>query len=199
MTSTVRRRPLWTPALSLPVVALVAACGPSAELSVEDPQPDGEAAEVCEAVMAALPAAVEGEEARDVAGPARFSAAWGDPAIVLRCGVARPAVLTAGSDTYRPTADAVMVDDVSWLLEQREGGYRFTTTERTLFVEVDVPDSYAPEVNVLVDVAEALHEHLPYDPLWEGYYEDSKDSEASKDGAPGDGHADDGATEHDGR
>ncbi|NJQ04520.1 DUF3515 domain-containing protein [Streptomyces lonarensis] len=177
------------------MVALVAACGSSAELSVEDPQPDGEAAEVCEAVVAALPATVEGEEARDVAGPARFTAAWGDPAIVLRCGAERPAVLTPGSDTYRPTADAVMVDDVSWLLEESDGGHRFTTTERTVFVEVDVPDSYAPEVNALVDVAEALHEHLPYDPLWEDYYEDSG---APEDGAPGDGNTDDGATEHDG-
>nr|WP_275942233.1 DUF3515 domain-containing protein [Streptomyces spiramenti] len=156
----------------MPVAALVAACGSPGELSVEEPRPTGDGAEVCEAVMAALPAAVEGQEPRDVAGPARFTAAWGDPAIVLRCGVERPRALAPGSDSYNPMSDAVMVDDVSWLLEEREsGGYLFTTTERTLFVEVDVPDSYAPEVNVLVDVAEALHTHLPYDPLWESYYD----------------------------
>ncbi|MFX4291417.1 DUF3515 domain-containing protein [Streptomyces bohaiensis] len=190
MTSTVRRRPPWTPALSVPVAMLVTACGGSGELSVEEPRPDGDAAAVCETVIDALPAAVEGRDARDLAGPARFTAAWGDPAIVLRCGVERPALLTPGSESYRPTADAVMVNDVSWLVEERDGGHRFTTTERTLFVEVEVPTTYAPEVNVLVDVAEALHEHLPYDPLWEDYYEDAERSAGGAD-------AGDGSAEHD--
>ncbi|WP_258037045.1 MULTISPECIES: DUF3515 domain-containing protein [unclassified Streptomyces] len=169
MTSTVRRLRHLVPAL--PMVAFLVSCGPSSTVSVESPRPEGEAAEACDAVLAALPERVEDEESREVPGDAEYVAAWGDPAITLRCGVERPAALTPGSETYRPTSDAIQVNDVSWLLEQQADGYRFTTTERTVYVEVEVPGAYAPEVDALVDVAEAVHANVPYDPLWEQYYE----------------------------
>jgi len=69
-------------------------------------------------------------------------------------------------DSYDPTADAVDVNGVAWLLEEESDGIRFTTTERTMFVEVTVPDDYAPEVNPLTDLAAAVDEHIPADPLY---------------------------------
>ncbi len=92
---------------------------------------------------------------------------WGDPAIVLRCGVDEPRVLTPGSETYDPVgAEFVGVNEVSWLLEEEPDGARFTTVEREVFVEMTVPDSYAPEVNPLLDVAAAIDGHIPLEALY---------------------------------
>lgn len=95
----------------------------------------------------------------------KYAAEWGDPAIRLRCGVPRPAVLTPGDEHYNPTADAVEVNGVSWLMEQYDGGRRFTSTERAAWVEVTVPDAYAPEVNVLTDLAGPMRASVPERPL----------------------------------
>lgn len=75
--------------------------------------------------------------------------AWGEPAIVLRCGVPKPAALTA-------TSRCDEVDGVGWFAEQVPGGYRFTTIGRSVYVEVSVPSDYAPEANALVDLAPAV-------------------------------------------
>jgi hypothetical protein len=168
--STVRRAlPPRTSASALaPVVALVlAACtsgGGSPEVAV--PSPDGEAARACRSLAEALPRRVGEQEREALDQDTPYAAVWGDPAIVLRCGVRSPAMLTPGSDTYDPTADAVDVNGVAWLLEEESDGVRFTTTERTMFVEVTVPDDYAPEVNPLTDLAAAVDEHIPADPLY---------------------------------
>lgn len=57
------------------------------------------------------------------------------------------------------------VNGVSWLLEELSDGYRFTTTERTAFVELTVPSAYAPEVGVLTDLADAVAKSVPKKPL----------------------------------
>ncbi|HEX5566762.1 MAG TPA: DUF3515 domain-containing protein [Streptomyces sp.] len=129
------------------------------------PSPTGSAAAACRALYDALPERVDGQQRIVFTPKTRYAAAWGDPAIELGCGVPRPEVLTPGSEHYNPTADSVEVNGVSWLLEQRDGGYRFTTTGRTVFVQVTVPDTYAPEVNALTDLADAVRETIPEQPL----------------------------------
>jgi hypothetical protein len=37
----------------------------------------------------------------------------------------------------------------------------FTTWGRVLYVEVMVPDAYAPEANALVDLAPAIKQNIP--------------------------------------
>lgn len=67
-------------------------------------------------------------------------AAWGDPAIVARCGVAAPP----------PTTLACLgVDDVDWIVEPLSDGTRFTTYGRRPAMQVLVPDAYSPEPMVL--------------------------------------------------
>lgn len=125
------------------------------------PKPSGPAAAMCRSLHDELPGTVDGL-ARSANEPAsEFTAAWGDPAVRLRCGVPRPAVLTPGNEDYNPTADAVDVNGVSWLLEKQDDGYRFTTTGRKTFVEVTVPGEYAPEVNALTDFAESVKGAVP--------------------------------------
>jgi hypothetical protein len=82
----------------------------------------------------------------------------------MRCGVPRPEKLTPGSEHYNPTAEAAEVNGVSWLLEQRHGGYRFTTTGRAANVELTVPDDYSPEIDALPDLAKAIRTSIPERP-----------------------------------
>ncbi len=79
--------------------------------------------------------------------------AWGDPAVIARCGVA----------PLGPTpADCISVDGVDWVAEPLSDGTRFTTYGRDPAIEVLVPRRYAPEplqLPVFTDAARALPEN----------------------------------------
>jgi hypothetical protein len=106
------------------------------------PHPSGKAAKACRALHERLPHRVFGQQRISLDPDSNYTAAWGDPGIELRCGVPRPAKLTPGSAHYNPLASTMEVNGVSWLLEERQDDYRFTTTDRTAYVEVTVPNSY---------------------------------------------------------
>jgi hypothetical protein len=86
---------------------------------------------------------------RDVDPASEQVAAWGDPPIVLRCGVPLPA-------EYRRDAQLLDVEGVGWFPVDGEGGTFFTAVDRQPYVEVAVPDDYAPEAVVLADLAAAV-------------------------------------------
>ncbi len=132
------------------VLLLVGCAGP---VPVDEPAPDPADRATCDAVLAALPDQVLESTTRPTR-PGALSRAWGDPAIVLRCGVPAPPGLTA-------TSECLEVNGVGWFREQAEGGTLFTTIGRAVFVEVGVPAGYAPEVDVLVDLAAAVDAHDP--------------------------------------
>ncbi|HET6968946.1 MAG TPA: DUF3515 family protein [Ornithinibacter sp.] len=77
-------------------------------------------------------------------------AAWGDPAVVARCGVAVPG----------PTeVECLEVDGVGWIPQALSDGTRFTSFGHDPAVEVLVPKAYAPEGLLLpafAPVVEAL-------------------------------------------
>ncbi len=112
------------------------------------PTPDAASAEVCARVAAALPGTLAGAERRTVTPAAPTTAAWGDPPIVLRCGVPRPAAL-------QPTSVLADVDGVSWFPEQLTAGSLFTTYGRQAYVEVAIPQDYQP-ATVLGELAAAV-------------------------------------------
>ncbi len=97
----------------------------------------------CRTLIQALPLSIDGAENT---GRSEFAAAWGDPQIVLRCGVATPAA-------YQPASEMIVVNEVAWLPVEQDKGYIFTAVGRTPQVEVFVPDTHSPEVNPLVDLA----------------------------------------------
>jgi hypothetical protein len=70
---------------------------------------------------------------------AKYAAAWGSPAITLRCGVGRPAALT-------PSAQLIGVNGVEWVAASSgtAGGTAtvWTTTSLPVNVEVTVPPKY---------------------------------------------------------
>ena len=99
-------------------------------------------------------------ERRDTDPQSPYTAAFGDPAITIRCGVDRPPQLT-------PTSELISVGapdgtaGIDWLPVELTDGYRFVTIDRVANVEVDVPNVYAPETGVLVDLAGAVNDHVP--------------------------------------
>jgi Protein of unknown function (DUF3515) len=139
----------WRSAASLSTVALatllgvsVASCGGD---SVE-PGPDG-ASPACAALLYRLPATVldRPRGSLDVAG----AAAWGDPAIVLRCGIA------AGGPTSNPCLEA---DGLDWTFSQASDTLLFTSFGRSPAIEVRVPLSVGRETasGALIDLAPAV-------------------------------------------
>lgn len=122
--------------------ALTSACGGD---PVEAAADGGSPA--CAALVARLPGHVLDRDRRslDVAGAAQ----WGDPPIVLRCGVPAPG----------PTTDRCLtIDDVDWVLVDEKGDFRFVTYGREPAVEVTVPAA-AGRTNApsaLVDLAAAV-------------------------------------------
>ncbi len=103
---------------------------------------------VAPAPSAALAVCAQAPWPQTVAGSARVDtdpagpgvAAWGDPAIIARCGV---------SAVPPTTAECLGVDDVDWVVEPLQDGRRFTTYGRAPAMQVLVPDHYSPEALVL--------------------------------------------------
>lgn len=141
--------------LVVPAAATVAlslsACGTPVQL--EDPQPTAEVAEQCAALMPELPEKVLEQTRRDTS-PGHYTAAWGNPAITVSCGVPRPAAAVTDTRCFE-------VNKVGWTAEEGQGGWIYTTIGRAGYVQVAVPQEYRPEANALVAFAEPIKNHLP--------------------------------------
>lgn len=134
---------------------------PNDPVAVLAPSPQGAAATACSALVRDAPATVDGQSSRPTTPGSPFTAAWGDPAILLRCGVDRPPSLSASSQCF-------VIDGIGWLATQdgREvvdqsgpGTLTFTTIGRSAYVEVQVPDHYQPASNALVDLTRTIRNH----------------------------------------
>ncbi|WP_082530685.1 DUF3515 domain-containing protein [Aeromicrobium sp. Root344] len=137
-------------AAALCTALLTAGCG--SELSVDE-YPTVRGTEVnCKGLFADRPLKVAGQKNRMVKG--ENASAWGDPAIILRCGVEKP-------NDLGPASRCDMVDDVGWFSETTSDGYLFTTIGRDYYVSVEVPDDYAPEADALADLADSIARHDP--------------------------------------
>jgi hypothetical protein len=102
---------------------------------------------------------VSDEDRRDVKPKSELTAAWGDPAITLRCGVAKPRA-------YTPTAQLFAVNDVAWLPVPQDAASptTFYVVERAAYVEVFVPKEQAPASDALVDLGNVIAKVDPKDP-----------------------------------
>ncbi|GAV40825.1 DUF3515 domain-containing protein [Streptomyces acidiscabies] len=144
----------------LSALALLCAAGCS---SADDsapapvPGPSAKAAEICRKLDAALPSEVDGLQRRDPEPASPLTAGWGDPAIILRCGVVKPPKMDDDG------ADAGEADGVGWLVEKQDNGtVRFTSALRVVYVEVTLPKSRAAEgMSPLIDLAPAMKKTVP--------------------------------------
>jgi hypothetical protein len=122
-----------------------------APISVAAPPANAAANAPCTALLGALPVAIPTSDGPIAGRPADstspYVVAWGDPAIVLRCGVPRPAQLTVNS------ADLlILADGVNFLPVTSGKSTVFTAIDRAAFVEITVPKSYSqPPIGPLAD------------------------------------------------
>jgi len=129
--------------------------GCAGPVAVPEPIPTSpESAAACATLDTNLPSSVLTAVRRKTDPEVATTAAWGDPPITLRCGVARPASLVA-------TSTLITVDGIDWYPEERSAGYLFTTDGLVANVEVAVPDTYTPETSVLPDLGPAIAKSVP--------------------------------------
>jgi uncharacterized protein DUF3515 len=103
----------------------------------------------CARLAAALPAKVDDLHRRSTQPSVPTVAAWGDPPVVLRCGVGQPAGLTA-------TSQLSGVNEVDWYVDEQATQRVWTTFARAANVEVSIPNSHDPAVGPVVDLAVAI-------------------------------------------
>ena len=126
------------PRLCAVAVALVVAVGcsddPPSAVSVSAPPSAGAATtRFCSSLDSRLPAKLGALERRTTRG--ERVAAWGDPAVRLRCGV--PPAVRQVDDTQR-----LVVADVAWYALERADEVVWTTLDLPVPVEVTVPSDY---------------------------------------------------------
>jgi hypothetical protein len=106
----------------------------------------------CEALDADLPNVVSDAVRRDVEDEPPGIVAWGEPPVVLRCGVEMP-------PEYEPDAVLTELNGVAWLPIDGVGGDFFATVDRDPIVEVAIPEAYEPAV-VLGDLGPSILDHI---------------------------------------
>jgi hypothetical protein len=121
---------------------------------VEVAAPPGGSDPACARLASRLPATLHGEPRRPTSTTSAAVAAWGDPAIVWRCGVAPPG----------PSEDeCTEVDGVDWVRVPLDDGSSFTTYGREPAVQLLVPKAYAPEP-LLLPALSAVVSTVPQGP-----------------------------------
>jgi hypothetical protein len=114
------------------------------------PSTDSATLSACARVIGAMPLTLGGADVRATASkPASPDVvAWGDPAIVLRCGVARPVALKPAASNF-----ILAVNGVNLLPEKHAGATRYTVVDRAVYLDIDVPSSYAqPPLGPIAEV-----------------------------------------------
>jgi hypothetical protein len=114
----------------------------------------------CDEFLDALPRRLAGEERRKVNPAAALGRAWGDPAIVVRCGVDAPA-------DFDPTSPCEVADGVGWYFpeeqfDDQDADLVFTAVGFRPIVSVEVPGDYRPEGSAaaIAELAEPVKAHL---------------------------------------
>ncbi|MFJ2031906.1 DUF3515 domain-containing protein [Streptosporangium sp. NPDC087985] len=129
---------------------ILAGCGST--VRVDPPTPEGAAAAACTALGGRLPQKLDGAARVESTPASPYVAVWGEGEIALRCGVPRPATMTA-------TEEVPELDGVAWFSDPARP-LLFTSIGREAYVEVTVSRRHIPE-NVLVDLAVPIKAALP--------------------------------------
>jgi hypothetical protein len=123
-------------------------------LPVQVPPVTPEADARCPALMSNLPLSLAGAQARPVQSDSPYAYAWGDPALVLICGVGRPA-------RFDPTAQIIQIQGVQWFVDDSDPQVNvWTAVDRPVYVQVSIPSSIdSAPVTVLSPIVAAT---LPF-------------------------------------
>jgi hypothetical protein len=88
----------------------------------------------CTKVFEKLPVQLGPLNPRKTDSDSGFVAAWGDPAIVIRCGVSRPTAAVVASNPELQDVNGVL-----WQPDLQKNQVVYTTFDRAVYVEVTVP------------------------------------------------------------
>ncbi len=139
------------------VVALLTLCtGCGHDVDIEGTGATGAAKTACASLVKALPSHVADQSRRRTTG-SPLGAAWGDPPIVLRCGVGRP-------HDYDPATGCQTANGLDWYvpakgMNDQSVDVVMTTIGRDPSVEVTLPARYRPPATAMVDLAPAIKAH----------------------------------------
>ncbi|TYP85995.1 uncharacterized protein DUF3515 [Blastococcus xanthinilyticus] len=121
-------------------------------LPLDTPPVTPEADAACPALMANLPLELAGDPSRRVDSDSPYVYAWGEPPVVLTCGVDRPAGWQVGTS-------AIQINGVQWYVDTSDPESTvWTAVDRPVYVEVRLPKGVdsAPVTALTVPLAEAL-------------------------------------------
>ncbi|MER7280962.1 DUF3515 family protein [Dactylosporangium sp. NPDC000244] len=126
----------------------------TAPVSAEAPGLDPSPAAVCRALVSRLPEDLGGLHRRQVTAGGEQNAAFGDPAIVLSCGRAAPAV--------PQNPQLLGLSDVCWWADEQSGQTVWHTVDRQVPLQVVVPKG--AEGSWLVNLSPAIVATVPSAP-----------------------------------
>lgn len=143
------RRPAWiATAIALPITVLLAIAftagrsgsgsKPTGPLAVATFTIPSAALAPCEKVSEKLPITLDSMAPRVVHGPP-FVVAWGNPSVVYKCGVARPANLDANSGSFVLDTGPSASHTVEWFPVRQKSATVWTSIDRSVYLEVTVP------------------------------------------------------------
>jgi hypothetical protein len=121
-------------------------------LPVDVPPVTPEADASCPALMSTLPLDLEGKDSRRVQSDSPYAYAWGDPAVVLICGVDRPARYVVG-------AALIQINGVQWYVDTSDPDTTvWTAVDRPVYVQISLPATVdsAPVTALTPQIAQAL-------------------------------------------
>lgn len=97
----------------------------------------------CEQILASAPIRLLDALQRETSPATAAAIAWGDPPIVLVCGL---------DFDVPPDAQLLEVNGTAWVVESSDDGTVFTTADQQPTVQLRVPASYRPEVDALSEL-----------------------------------------------
>ncbi|MEO5874785.1 MAG: DUF3515 domain-containing protein [Streptosporangiaceae bacterium] len=130
---------------------LTAGCSAGAvQVPTPSPSPDAAAVRLCGTLK--LPDRLNGLDRRETDPGSPLVAAWGTPAISLRCGVARPADPATGN-----IAQVDTINGTDWYALPGDPPVTWTLVGRQVYVEVTIPRKYpADTISSVTDLVKDL-------------------------------------------
>ena len=128
-------------------IAAAALSGCSNAISVQAP----DITDACEPILASAPITLLGELQRETTPRQAAAIAWGDPAIVLACGVEPASTVNA---------QVIVVAGIEWIAESAaddgSDGTVFTTFGAEPVLQMRIPADYRPEIDAVAEYGASL-------------------------------------------
>jgi hypothetical protein len=140
------------------VLASLAGCGGDGTVAVPSFDLTAAGKTQCPGLIDDLPQHVADQARRTTTGSA-YAAAWGDPAIVLRCGLTRPKDSTDSSPCLTRNGLGWTIPPAQ--LDELDADVDMTLVHRTVYLRVHVPAKYRPNgpSEVMADLDATVRAH----------------------------------------